>query len=231
MWTVFKVPVEFVIILLLCYVLFFWPWGMWDPSSLTRGWTCTPPLHWRWSPNHSIAREVPCNYCLYDYVAHETVNPYKEESYLILVQFLSARPQSKYPVMEKWTNVLGIPFLSFQSEESVSVHTVLSHPERSVLIEKNFRRWTSSHQLFRPVFSCFTGGISTESDCAFEPDYAVPPLPVSEGMQHIRIMEGMSRSLPSSPLLTHQSISVRLQPVKKLTGKDFTYIEYVWQET
>ncbi|XP_015983742.2 protein TANC2 isoform X1 [Rousettus aegyptiacus] len=62
------------------------------------------------------------------------------------------------------------------------------------------------------------GGISTESDCAFEPDYAVPPLPVSEGMQHIRIMEGMSRSLPSSPLLTHQSISVRLQPVKKLTA-------------
>lgn len=62
------------------------------------------------------------------------------------------------------------------------------------------------------------GGISTESDCAFEPDYAVPPLAVSEGMQHIRIMEGMSRSLPSSPLLTHQSISVRLQPVKKLTG-------------
>lgn len=62
------------------------------------------------------------------------------------------------------------------------------------------------------------GGISTESDCAFEPDYAVPALPVSEGMQHIRIMEGVSRSLPSSPLLTHQSISVRLQPVKKLTG-------------
>ncbi|XP_044600727.1 protein TANC2 isoform X6 [Equus asinus] len=25
------------------------------------------------------------------------------------------------------------------------------------------------------------GGVSTESDCAFEPDYAVPPLPVSEG--------------------------------------------------
>lgn len=70
--------------------------------------------------------------------------------------------------------------------------------------------------------SLLIGGISTESDCAFEPDYAVPPLPVSEGMQHIRIMEGMSRSLPSSPLLTHQSISVRLQPVKKLTGKDLT---------
>lgn len=67
----------------------------------------------------------------------------------------------------------------------------------------------------------FLAGTSTENDCAFEPDYAIPPLPVTEGMQHIRIMEGMSRSLPSSPLLTHQSISVRLQPVKKLTGKDF----------
>uniref|UniRef100_A0A4W3I013 Tetratricopeptide repeat, ankyrin repeat and coiled-coil containing 2 n=1 Tax=Callorhinchus milii TaxID=7868 RepID=A0A4W3I013_CALMI len=43
-------------------------------------------------------------------------------------------------------------------------------------------------------------------------------------MQHIRIMEGMSRSLPSSPLLTHQSISVRLQPVKKITGKQKHYI-------
>uniref|UniRef100_A0A8D0DT89 Tetratricopeptide repeat, ankyrin repeat and coiled-coil containing 2 n=2 Tax=Salvator merianae TaxID=96440 RepID=A0A8D0DT89_SALMN len=62
------------------------------------------------------------------------------------------------------------------------------------------------------------GGSSTENDCAFEPEYAIPTLPVPEGMQHIRIMEGMSRSLPSSPLLTHQSISVRLQPMKKLTA-------------
>ncbi|XP_048871332.1 protein TANC2 isoform X2 [Brienomyrus brachyistius] len=64
-----------------------------------------------------------------------------------------------------------------------------------------------------------SGGSSTDSDCAFEGDYAVPPLPVTEGMQHIRIMEGVSRSLPSSPLLTHQTISVRLQPIKKLTGE------------
>uniref|UniRef100_A0A8C9WWL7 Tetratricopeptide repeat, ankyrin repeat and coiled-coil containing 2 n=1 Tax=Sander lucioperca TaxID=283035 RepID=A0A8C9WWL7_SANLU len=60
---------------------------------------------------------------------------------------------------------------------------------------------------------------SIDSDCAFEGDYAVPPLSMTEGMQHIRIMEGVSRSLPSSPLLTHQTISVRLQPVKKLTGE------------
>lgn len=68
---------------------------------------------------------------------------------------------------------------------------------------------------------CVPPGTSTENDCAFEADYAIPPLPVTEGMQQFRIMEGMSRSLPSSPLLTHQSISVRLQPVKKLPGKDF----------
>ncbi|XP_068162412.1 protein TANC2 isoform X2 [Antennarius striatus] len=62
-------------------------------------------------------------------------------------------------------------------------------------------------------------GGSIDSDCAFEGDYAVPPLSMTEGMQHIRIMEGVSRSLPSSPLLTHQTISVRLQPMKKLTGE------------
>ncbi|KAM8836651.1 protein TANC2 isoform 2-T2 [Spinachia spinachia] len=61
-------------------------------------------------------------------------------------------------------------------------------------------------------------GGSIDSDCAFEGDYAVPTLSMTEGMQHIRIMEGVSRSLPSSPLLTHQTISVRLQPVKKLTA-------------
>ncbi|XP_060951215.1 protein TANC2 [Limanda limanda] len=66
---------------------------------------------------------------------------------------------------------------------------------------------------------CHVGqGGSIDSDCAFEGDYAVPPLSMTEGMQHIRIMEGVSRSLPSSPLLTHQTISVRLQPVKKLTA-------------
>ncbi|KAF7666204.1 hypothetical protein LDENG_00115900 [Lucifuga dentata] len=65
----------------------------------------------------------------------------------------------------------------------------------------------------------YTGqGGSIDSDCAFEGDYAVPPLSMTEGMQHIRIMEGVSRSLPSSPLLTHQTISMRLQPVKKLTA-------------
>ena len=33
MWTIFKVFIEFVTILLLFYVLVFWPQGMWDLSS------------------------------------------------------------------------------------------------------------------------------------------------------------------------------------------------------
>uniref|UniRef100_A0A8C7D8R8 Tetratricopeptide repeat, ankyrin repeat and coiled-coil containing 2 n=1 Tax=Oncorhynchus kisutch TaxID=8019 RepID=A0A8C7D8R8_ONCKI len=62
------------------------------------------------------------------------------------------------------------------------------------------------------------GGSSTESDGLFEGDYGGPPLPVTEGMQHIRIMEGVSRSLPSSPLLSHQALNMRLQPTKRLPG-------------
>ena len=41
MWTVFKVLIEFVTILLLFYVLVFWPQGMQDLSSLTRDGTYT----------------------------------------------------------------------------------------------------------------------------------------------------------------------------------------------
>ncbi|XP_067088925.1 protein TANC2 isoform X1 [Osmerus mordax] len=65
-----------------------------------------------------------------------------------------------------------------------------------------------------------SGGSSTESDGLFEGDYGVPPLPVTEGMQHIRIMEGVSRSLPSSPLLSHQAINMRLQPTKRMPGEE-----------
>ena len=44
MWTIFKVLIEFVAILLLFYVLIFWPQGMWDLSSPTRDGTHTPCL-------------------------------------------------------------------------------------------------------------------------------------------------------------------------------------------
>ena len=44
-------------ILLLFYVLVFWPWGMWDPNSPTQDGTHTPCIG-RWSLNHWTAREV-----------------------------------------------------------------------------------------------------------------------------------------------------------------------------
>ena len=46
MWAIFKVFIEFVTILLLFSVLAFWTRGMWDLSSSTRDWTCSP-LHWK----------------------------------------------------------------------------------------------------------------------------------------------------------------------------------------
>ena len=59
MWTIFKVFIDFVTILLLFfYVLVFWPQGMWDLSSLTRDRTRTPCFGRR-SLNHRTAREVP----------------------------------------------------------------------------------------------------------------------------------------------------------------------------
>uniref|UniRef100_A0A672P161 Tetratricopeptide repeat, ankyrin repeat and coiled-coil containing 2 n=1 Tax=Sinocyclocheilus grahami TaxID=75366 RepID=A0A672P161_SINGR len=65
----------------------------------------------------------------------------------------------------------------------------------------------------------FTGqGGSIDSDCAFEGDYAVPLLSMAEGLQHICMMEGVSRSLPSSPLLTHQTSSAIPPSVRKVFG-------------
>ena len=46
MWTIFQLFIEFVTILLLFYVLVFWPQGMWDFNSPTRNRTHTP-FHWK----------------------------------------------------------------------------------------------------------------------------------------------------------------------------------------
>lgn len=64
-----------------------------------------------------------------------------------------------------------------------------------------------------------------DSDCAFgDPDYTVPPpLTMVEGLQHVRMMEGVSRSLPSSPLLVHQHAGVRLQPGRKIAGTGLSH--------
>ena len=58
MWTIFKVVIEFVVVLLLLYVLGFWLQGIWDLGSLTRGLTHIPNIG-RQSLNHWTAREVP----------------------------------------------------------------------------------------------------------------------------------------------------------------------------
>ena len=44
MWTILKIFIEFVTILLLFYVLVFWPRGMWDLPSPTRGRTAPHAL-------------------------------------------------------------------------------------------------------------------------------------------------------------------------------------------
>ena len=42
MWTIFKLFIEFVTILLLCHVLVFWPRGLWDSQRLDRGSNLDP---------------------------------------------------------------------------------------------------------------------------------------------------------------------------------------------
>ena len=39
------------------------PWGIWDLSSLTSGWTCVPAVEMQ-SPNHWTAQEVPGVRCV-----------------------------------------------------------------------------------------------------------------------------------------------------------------------
>ncbi|KAM4598748.1 protein TANC2 [Polymixia lowei] len=41
----------------------------------------------------------------------------------------------------------------------------------------------------------------------------------ADGIQQVRMMEGVTRSLPSSPLLTHQAFNLRLHP-KRIGGED-----------
>ena len=68
-WTIFKVFLEFVTILLLFYVLVSWLSAVWDLRPLTGDWTCRPSIG-RWSLNHWTTRNVPfypflsASYCI-----------------------------------------------------------------------------------------------------------------------------------------------------------------------
>ena len=53
-----KICIELDTVLLLFYVLVFWPWGMWHLSSPTRVWTLIPCIRRR-SLNHWATREIP----------------------------------------------------------------------------------------------------------------------------------------------------------------------------
>ena len=57
MWTIFKVIIEFVTVLLLFYVFVFWLQGVWDLSFLIRDQTHIPCFKRR-SLNHWTTREV-----------------------------------------------------------------------------------------------------------------------------------------------------------------------------
>ena len=63
MWTIFKVFIEFVIVMLLFYVLIFWQQGVQDLSSLTRNQTSTPCIGRR-RLNHWTSKEVPSSFIL-----------------------------------------------------------------------------------------------------------------------------------------------------------------------
>ena len=61
MWTILKVFIEFVTLLLLRFMFqFFGHEEMWDLTSLSRNQTCTPYIG-RWGLNHQTTREVPYN--------------------------------------------------------------------------------------------------------------------------------------------------------------------------
>ena len=57
MWIILKVFMEFVTILLLFYVMVFWPRGMWDLSPPTRDQTQTPCID-RQSLNHWTVNKI-----------------------------------------------------------------------------------------------------------------------------------------------------------------------------
>ena len=97
MWTIFKVFIEFVTVLLLFYVLVFWPQGMWDLSSPTRDWTLTHCIG-RWSLNYWTTREFPWSSILkkgLSYLINNgSISPFKRRIYphlTSLFSFLSAQ--------------------------------------------------------------------------------------------------------------------------------------------
>ena len=114
----FKVFIEFVTILLLFYVLVFWPRDMWDISSPTRDRTRTPWIGRR-SLNHWTAREVPqsefkktrnsiifISLCLKSFVvpipSQSSLKPYKAFSSLASPYFTALKSRDFFSCSGTW---------------------------------------------------------------------------------------------------------------------------------
>ena len=72
--TIFKVFIVYVTLLLLFYVLVFWPQGMWDLSSLIRDQIHMPYIG-RWSLNHWTSREFPIPITCYFFPPKILISP------------------------------------------------------------------------------------------------------------------------------------------------------------
>ena len=114
MGPIFKVFTEFVTIMLLFYVLVFWPWGMWDLSFQTRDWTHNPCTG-RWSLNFWTAREVPPNGVIFD------LSP--------LPPSLNSSPVSvKFYLLDDVSHI-SLPFLSILPNVTLNQNTSILHLE------------------------------------------------------------------------------------------------------
>ena len=86
MWTTFKVFPEFVTVVLLFYVLVFWPRGMWDPDQGPN----PHPVTGRGSLNHWIAREIPLHRFLLKLFLHTDLLFLFKELYFFLIFIYSS---------------------------------------------------------------------------------------------------------------------------------------------
>ena len=96
---------EFVTILLLFYILVFWPGGMWNFSSPTRDWTHTPCIG-RGSLNHWTTREVlPVSYIAWTFaVASNLVS-------LFILASLSVLHIVTRVTFKNWSQIMPFPCL------------------------------------------------------------------------------------------------------------------------
>ena len=73
MWTIFKVFIEFVTVLLLFYVSVFWPRGMWDPKLLSCVWLFAAP----WTAAGQASLSFAISQSLIKLMSIESVMPCK----------------------------------------------------------------------------------------------------------------------------------------------------------